>query len=314
MRRVKLPPGLTHRPLAPGDESAVAAVMAAGQLADIGEVVIEEADIVSDWQRPSYDVGASTIGVFDGDRLVAYAELSGGDRGDAAVDPDYRGRGIGTYLASWMQEQARGRGLKAIGMPVPKGSPGDRLLEGLGYRVRWTSWVLALPEGRDIEDRALPPGYAIRTATESDHRATWSVIEDAFLEWSVRDRQSFEDFSAQVMQRPGFEPWNLRVVTDQSGEVVGAALILIADEHRVRGEGGRPKGPARPRSGPGAPRRCLLRGAGTWSQPVRALHRLPHRCPRPLRKGRDGGHLGVGEPGDRSLSSGALPPTVRPVL
>ncbi len=128
MRSVTLPPGLMQRPLAPGDESAVAAVMAAGQLADIGEVVIEEADIVSDWQRPSYDVGASTIGIFDGGGLVAYAELSGGDRGDAAVHPDYRGRGIGSHLAAWMQEQARGRGLKAIGMPVPKGSPGDRLL------------------------------------------------------------------------------------------------------------------------------------------------------------------------------------------
>ncbi len=227
---MELPPSLTHRALAPGDESAVATVMAAGQLVDIGEVVIEEADIVSDWQRPSYDVATGTIGVFDGDRLVGYAELSGGDRGDAAVDPDYRGRGIGTYLASWMQEKARGRGLEAIGMPVPEGSPGDRLLEGLGYRVRWTSWVMALPEGRDIEERALPPGFAIRTATESDRRAAWTVIEDAFLEWSVRDRQSFEDFSAQVMQRPGFEPWNLRVVTDQSDEVVGAAFILIADD------------------------------------------------------------------------------------
>jgi mycothiol synthase len=230
MHRMTLPPGLTQRPLARGDEPAVAAVMAAGQLKDIGEVVIEEADIVSDWQRPSYDVGASTIGIFDGDRLVGYAELSGGDRGDAAVDPDYRGRGIGTYLASWMREQARARGLEVIGMPVPEGSPGDRLLEGLGYRIRWTSWVLVLPEGRTIPDRHLPPGYTIRTATQSAHRATWTVIEDAFLEWSVRDRQGFEDFSAQVLQRPGFEPWNLRVLTDDTDEVVGAALILLAED------------------------------------------------------------------------------------
>jgi mycothiol synthase len=228
MPSVRLPPGLTRRPLARGDEPAVAAVMAAGQLKDIGEVVIEEADIVSDWQRPSYDVGASTIGIFDADRLVGYAELSGGDRGDAAVDPAYRGRGIGTYLANWMGEQGRARSLEVIGMPVPEGSPGDRLLERLGYRVRWTSWVLVLPEGRTIPDRPLPPGYTIRTATPSDHRATWTVIEDAFLEWSVRDRQGFEDFSAQVMDRPGFEPWNLRVVTDASDQVAGAALILIA--------------------------------------------------------------------------------------
>lgn len=203
--------------------------MAKGQLMDIGEVVIEEADIVSDWQRPSYDVSASTIGIFDADELVAYAELSGGDRGDAAVDPAYRGRGIGTYLADWVREQGRARGLAVIGMSVPEGSPADRLLERLGYRVRWTSWVLALPEGRTIPDRPLPPGYTIRTAGQSDHRAAWTVIEEAFLEWSVRDRQSFEDFSAQVMDRPGFEPWNLRVVADASGQVGGAALVLLAE-------------------------------------------------------------------------------------
>ena len=208
---------------------AVTTLIAAEELHDIGEAVVEEADIVSDWQRPSYEVGDSTLGVFDGDRLVAFAELSGGDRAAAAVDPEYRGRGIGTHLAEWIQDRARSRGLTVIGMPVPQGSPGDRLLESLGYRLRWTSWVLALPEGRTIPVRPLPAGYSIRTATESDYRAVWTVIEDAFLEWSVRDRQSFEDFSAQVMQRPGFAPWNMRVVTDAAGEVVGAAVVLSAD-------------------------------------------------------------------------------------
>jgi len=42
-------------------------------------------------------------------------------------------------------------------------------------------------------------------------------LEDAFLEWSRRERETWEDFSAQVMQRPGFETWNVRVVTDRSG-------------------------------------------------------------------------------------------------
>ena len=60
------------------------------------------ADIIGDWQKPSFDVAASTMGVFDGDRLVAYAEVNRSGRGDAAVDPAYRRRGIGTTLAAWM--------------------------------------------------------------------------------------------------------------------------------------------------------------------------------------------------------------------
>ena len=90
-----LPDGLVARPLGLTDARAVAEVMAAQEQHDIGEVVIEEADIVSDWQQPGFDVSTSSIGVFRADRLVAYAEFSGGDRGDAAVHPISAARGSG---------------------------------------------------------------------------------------------------------------------------------------------------------------------------------------------------------------------------
>ena len=61
-----LPARLTTRPLTSSDAGAVFALMAADELDSIGRVEIEEADIVADWQSPSFDVGASTIGVFDG--------------------------------------------------------------------------------------------------------------------------------------------------------------------------------------------------------------------------------------------------------
>lgn len=224
-----LPDTLSMRPLVMSDARAVFEVMAAQEQEDTGQVTIEEADIVGDWQRPSYDVSASTIGVFDGDRLVAYAEVMGGDRGDAAVHPEHRGRGIGTALAQWMQERARAGGSSVIGMPVPQGSAGDRLLEALGYRVRWESWELHLPEGAEIAARPLPEGYTLREATADDYAACWAVIEDAFLEWSERERQPFEDFLAQVVQRPGFQPWNLRLVTGPDGTVVGATHVVLSE-------------------------------------------------------------------------------------
>lgn len=225
----ELPAGLTTRPLRPTDATAVHQLMAAQELADLGEVVIEEADIVSDWARPSHDLAARSIGVWDGDTLVAYAELMGADRADTSVLPSHRGRGIGTWLAHWLQDLGRSVGSSIVGMPVPQGSPGDRLLEELGFRVRWTSWVLRLPAGATIAARELPEGYVVRTAGPDELRAAHDVLEDAFLEWSVREREPFEDFAAATSGRPGFEPWNLRVAVDGDGQVVGVSLVLVSD-------------------------------------------------------------------------------------
>jgi mycothiol synthase len=221
---------LTTRPLVPSDARAVYEVMATQEQHDIGDVAIEEADIVGGWQRPSFDVSASTIGFFDGDRLVGYGEVGGAWNGDAAVHPDYRGRGIGTRIAQWMQDKARSNGSTIIGMPVPEGSPGDRLLASLGYFVRWTSWVLELPAGAVVPHRNPPEGYVVRAAQPEEYEACWTVTEDAFLEWSERERDTFDDWAANVTQRPGFEPWNLRVAVDPAGEVVGVAVIHKNDD------------------------------------------------------------------------------------
>jgi mycothiol synthase len=118
---------------------------------------------------------------------------------------------------------------------VPQESDGDRLLEKLGYDVRWTSWVLALPEGASVPRRELPTGYAIRAATPDDYEAVWNVVEDAFLEWSVREREPYDDFLAVTVRRPGHEPWMLRVVTDPTGEVVGTAMLIMAGDPVVEG-------------------------------------------------------------------------------
>lgn len=224
----ELPAGLTTRPLTPGDARAVFEVIAEQERADVGTVEIEEDDLVSEWQRPSYDLAGGSIGVLDGDRIVAYVEYMGEERYDAAVLPSHRGRGIGTWLAGWVQDLARNRGVAMIGMPVPEGSAGDRLLTALGYDVRWTSWVLRLPEGAQVRERALPSGYGLREATPADHEQVWTVTEDAFLEWAVRERESFEDFAARVWLRPGFEPWHLQVVTAPDGQVVAVANVWNA--------------------------------------------------------------------------------------
>ncbi|HEY0889486.1 MAG TPA: GNAT family N-acetyltransferase [Nocardioides sp.] len=228
-----LPEGYTQRPLVLADAARIADVMAAEELADIGEAAIEEADLVADWSDPDYDLAAHSVGVVGpSGELVAYAEYVGHDRADASVHPDHHGRGIGTALAGWVRAQAAAAGAPLVGMPTPVGSPGDRLLDALGWQVRWHSWALQLPEGATIPERPLPAGYEIRTATAADHEAAWTVVEDAFLEWSERERTPLDTWLHQITGRPGFEPWQLRVATDGAGAVVAAVVIFLADEGR----------------------------------------------------------------------------------
>ena len=256
---------------------------------------------------------SGTVGIFDGDRLVAYAEVAG-DRGDAAVDPEYRGRGIGTALAAWTQAKARSNGATEVGMPVPEGSPGDRLLDALGYRVRWTSWVLKLPEGRTIEARTLPAGYVDprgRCRRSTATSGPWSRTPSSSGHCASARR--FEDFAATVTERPGFEPWNLRVVVDPTGAVVGASTCCSPAPRRPTC----PSSPcARTNVGAASPKRYWStplprRASASRRHGVGALHGFPHRRSRPLYQRRHGAHLGVGQPRDRPvrtvLGDGAQP-------
>ncbi|MCW2737875.1 MAG: family N-acetyltransferase [Nocardioides sp.] len=96
-----------------------------------------------------------------------------------------------------------------------------------------------LPAGATIPERKLPEGYVVRAAEPGEVRAAHDVLEEAFLEWSVREREDFEDFEAATTARPGFEPWNLRVVVDGGGTVRGPRP-LRAGRHGDRPHLGQP--------------------------------------------------------------------------
>ena len=223
-----LPPGLTARPFTPADLDAAYAVYAAAEVEDAGQLAIEPEDVAGDWARPSFDLATDSIGVFDGDRLVGAAEVTtGGRRAEGAVLPGERGRGIGSWLADWAEQRATSLGSSRVGQVAPEGSLPQRLLRGRGYTLGHTSWVLELPEGREIPQRPLPEGHALATADTVERvRAAYVVIQDAFDEWEGRVRASFEDWAATTVRRPGTQPWQLRLV-EHDAVVVGASFTIL---------------------------------------------------------------------------------------
>lgn len=225
---MKLPEGLSARPLTMDDARAAYAVLAADEYAQLGKCQVELEDVVAGWQRPSFDLARSTMGAFEGDELVGFAEHSGGDRSEVVILPRFDPGPLHAELTAWMEETARVAGVQTVSMTVPAGGSTDRALAELGYRERWTTWVLLLPNDALLPERALPDGYSLRTATEADYPVVHEVISDAFHEWSTRERPSLEDFLAETVGRPGFEPWMLRVVTDASSALVAACYLVFS--------------------------------------------------------------------------------------
>lgn len=223
-----LPAGLTARPLTLADLDVAFGVYSAAELEDAGHVALEPEDIAGDWARPSFDLAADSIGVFDGDRLVGAAEVTrGGLRAEGAVLPGERGRGIGSWLAAWTEQRASSMGSARVGQVTPDGSLPQRLLAGRGYTLGHTSWVLVLPEGREVSQRPLPSGYTLATAdTAAREEGAFVVIQDAFDEWEGRVRESFEDWAATTVRRPGARPWQLRVVEHDAAVVAASFTIL----------------------------------------------------------------------------------------
>ena len=225
----RLPDGHTARPMTPEDLDAVYRVHADAELADAGTLAIEPEDIAGDWARPSMDLARDTVGVLDEHgTVVATAEVSrGGTHRDAAVHPEARGRGIGPFLLAWSERRATELGAATVGQSLPQGCDGHRFLEAHGYEVGHTAWVLTLPEGRTIADRPLPEGYSMATGDTAEREAgAYETIQAAFCEWEGRERESFEDWSATTIRRPGAQPWQLRVV-EKDRAVVGACFTIL---------------------------------------------------------------------------------------
>jgi len=224
-----LPDGLTARPHTLDDAQAVCDLVAATEIVDAGEAAIELEDIQGDWARSSFDLATQSIGLWDGSRLVAAGEVFKGRRADAGVHPEHRGRGIGTWLAGWVEDCARSSGSKLVGQTVPGGSGAEEFFRDRGYREGWTSWVLQLPPDATIEPQPLPHGHALREFRGGEDGWTaFHLVEDAFNEWPDREPSNYDDWAPRGPLRPGFEPWQIRFVTDADGTDVGVCYTILA--------------------------------------------------------------------------------------
>jgi mycothiol synthase len=207
------------RPLALADADAVLELLCACDLADLGEVDVETADLLEAWEG----VDLARDGRFAPG--VAYA-LRSVDAPELYVHPDHRGGGLEAALLDFLEA-----GPRPIVLGVPERSADlGAVLASRGYAVRHSLVRMVIDLARGMPGAPWPEGFAPRPFRPGiDDAAVHAVIAPGMQEIDGRDRP-LEAWREGILGRSAFAPDASVVVDDPDGGVAAAAVCDLWDD------------------------------------------------------------------------------------
>jgi GNAT superfamily N-acetyltransferase len=229
---IELPGGRTSRGATLDDIDVITELVITCELDANGVADVDRDDFVSGFARMGFDPARDALLVFDGEALVAWAEVHRG-RAEADVLPSHRGQGIGSALRTWTEERARELGLTDVGETKTDADVAAKaLFLANDYEPTYTSWMIRKLLDGPPERPDPPLGIEIRPYEDRDARAAHRVIDAAFCEWPGRDPDPFESW-ANVLRHPAFTP-ELSPLAFEGGELVS---VLLGYDYPEVGEG-----------------------------------------------------------------------------
>jgi len=240
-----IPAGHVLRAPTAADAGAVAELLHARDVADLGRPEATVADVRAEWAMAGVELERDAWVVEDdGGRLVAYALVTGADL-LVAIHPDAAGQGLGTELRLAAERQARARGTRVVRQFLPSANTAARilLLEAGWWPVHhYFRMEIAL------EDAPSPPRVLARAFdAQRDTEQVWHLVQGAYSEVDGHLAQTLEGWCATAMEKPGWDPGLWLLMHDAEG-IVGAALgekgeqrsgllTALAVAQRARGRG-----------------------------------------------------------------------------
>ena len=232
-----LPAGYELRAATPDDLAPVATVLAADDLDDAGQVVLDEGFLREEWNRLGFDLATDAwVVVDDAGTLVGYGQVMWEEPDVVAswgvVHPGYRGRGLGSSLFSRIEERAP---------QLLPGSPtlrfrhainaGDRaaaaLLETRGLRPVRHFWHMQIELAGAVDPGPPPEGIDIAPVrSPGDLAAVHAVEDEAFTDHWEHHPEPFDRWAAERTLGPSYDP-ALWLLARQGGAPVGALTASV---------------------------------------------------------------------------------------
>ncbi|MDX6677120.1 MAG: mycothiol synthase [Solirubrobacteraceae bacterium] len=219
-------------PAVAADAAGVTEVVVALDSSLYGQTAFSQADLEDDWSDLDLEQNARVVR--DGDRIVGYGavrELGDLFRAEGCVHPDAHGRGIGTLIATVLEEHARRRGARRIQNSVLEAdSAGRRLLESLGYDAVRVFRELRIELGAPPPAPKWPDGLrVVAFDPQRDAHAFHAAHQEAFADSWDHTPRDFESWSKAHLDSERFDPTLWCVV--RAGDELAAGTICTGDTY-----------------------------------------------------------------------------------
>ncbi len=235
-----LPEPYAIRAPAAHDLEAVAAVFAADDIDDVGEVVLDADFIGSAWNRSGFDLATDAwVVVDDAGTIVGYAHAmrDGPDVVDSwgLVHPAQRGQGLGPVLLDRIEERA---GQLLAGVPDAKFrqsvNAGDRaaaaMLQGRGLRLVRHFWHMGIDLEGPVPAGRAPEGIEIvGVDPHLDLPAMHAVLIEAFADdWGYHP-EPFDEWADDYAGSPNYDPTMWLLARDGAEPVAALVAQVYGD-------------------------------------------------------------------------------------